>query len=427
MKTRLIVAAAMVAMPLAAQAQTAGAGVENNRSHGTEAGRSSTTGMDKTLEHQRQTGQDTTVNASTIVLPALAQIGLNMPQAPGDDTGLILGLCRYAAGDNPEGARAKAAEVLDAAREVPEARTVNNPAAASEYRPGWFLQFKPKDLWRESDEAAEDFQREFFRPLGSKPAAAPKRKEWVPAGIYQVKAVQGDTVTLEGEDGKAKAWKPADTHPPAGAYELVKPKELGERIDAAKAAWATLTPKAAAEGCVGGLTRAYVAGNQLAWPVARNEMADYARVATAANVTVLEMAGKVAQRVEAGLYRDTAAAMERARWHAADHLDATAKQFWQRFKTAQQTRVSLDMTGSCGMGWAAVMDGVNYDFCGTRHGFDVALAGGPWAGQGWLAGAQYQVRFGETWTASIAKRLGWDTTVSGSFAEKVSSFFSFGK
>ncbi len=373
-----------------AMAQTVGVGGDAGQS--SNSIRQSSESQQRTLQNDRSAGTRISVNAATIILPALAKMG-DTKVIGGDETALRTA-CAVATGN--QALVQQIHDNLEEARNVSNAvLKVANPGDANSYEIGWTLTWKV-------DRATEA------------------------AGSYVVSKVVDPGSLDVLKDGKHYTLVLAQHAPPDEVIGRGRTAEQDAKVDAFEAA---MTPEQGMQECMGALTRMFVTGSQVGWPAA-DEKAEFAvaRMMTVANLAVMTMARDVAARIQTGLYRDEEEAQAAALAAVTPAvLEHGFKLYSTRVVHLDDIPVALDLTGNCGMGWTATVDGQAYDFCGERHGFKIEVAGGQWAGDGWLAGAKVDVSFGEAATASMAQSAGTTTHQNDTWQQSVKSFLGFGQ
>ena len=423
----LLMALALAASP--ALAQTPGVGQDTSRDTSNGATRQDDNTQTKTLETKRGAGIGTTVNAANIVLPGMAQLPVGDPLLGAEDMQIGLTVCKIAEGYKAD-VIPQINKELDGARTFQKEKPVSNWNAVGEYAVGDTMTFS--DPRTSFDKQREEFDRNFNSFGGKTP---PATKGWLD-GDFKVAEIhlKEGWLGLTGPgiaQGKVLQWFPGRYHDPVSrSVTVTNDPERNAVLEKAKAAWAALTPETAAPICVGAVTRTFLASNQLGWPVPHNAMGVWARAATMENLTYLEMARDIATRIQAIKYKDNAVAIQ----HATLIATQLAPVYVQKHKDliaatheGKDIAITTDGTGKCGQGWSATVQGQNYDFCGSQHGFDISAAGGKWAGEGWLAGAKTEISFSQSGSATVTEADSVLHSKTAAFLQSIKAMLGIGK
>jgi hypothetical protein len=431
MKTfQTLTALSLILATVPALAQTPGLGQDATRDQSTGATKQEDLSKTRTLEQKRGAGIATTINASTIVLAGMAALpddGFDT-----DNFAVVSGVCNVAGGYRDDQI-ASVNKELDAIKSFDMDMSLAHWDDLTGYQAGDTISFRDSrdEMQKRDDEFNKQWNAGGGGALGKRPVGKPQLD-----GNFQVAElhVKDGWIGLTGpgiEKGKVLMWRPAGYVAPVG-HSRAMPLDDEHRANVAKykAQWRALTPEQAAPICAGARVRQFVVSDQIGWPVPQDQAGTWARAATMHNLVWLSMAKDIAQRIEAVKYKDADVAIQHATLIATQVAPIYMQKFADLVKSTDsgnKIKISLNYTGKCGEGWSAIVGtGAAYEFCGNQHGYNIEYAGGPWAGEGWLAGAMTQINFSQSGSATVTEADAVTHSKVAAFMQSVKVFFNIG-
>jgi len=360
----LMLAAALTAAPAAAQQGSFG--LDSSSDRGTSGARSREQERGRSMEQERSGGQALGVSAAAIILPSFASLrgrGLSEPW---------IDVCRLAN------------------------KSVDKQAILSEIELEQRNYFTQLAEWasRKANEKKEEIQlRESYRrsPLEDliESTRAPK-----PVTQNENKKAEFDRLYAS-EVAKINA-------------EVAAAQQRSDRAkEENKQYVASVTPSEAELDCLGSAA-SYVTRNAAYWPQDSMfnviAMRNHARNVTVSNIALHRLGAKIATRMKLIDYKDHDVAFAASAEMARKLATETVAEIAALKRDFDKIDIFISMDGKCGSCFTATMpNGQTYAFEGTNAGWNIAVAGGPWGGNGWLAGARVDIAFSERGVATVTQ------------------------